>query len=140
MKKSIGTQSYRTRRQAENRTISQGLRNFATPAKFLTVRNLLPIFSFDFLTSFFFVSPHFVPVIVYCFCHFGNLHCFGWYIMPKQHFVKTVFVFLLNFWKACQTSSRLLFIFLSFSFHFITSKTPSEDDNSEDEWLNPLIP
>ena len=33
-------------------------------------------------------------------------------------------------------------VFFSFSlifFSFLTSQTPSEDDNSEDEWLNPSI-
>ena len=28
--------------------------------------------------------------------------------------------------------------FLSFSFHFLTSQTPFEDENSEDEWLEPF--
>ena len=30
--------------------------------------------------------------------------------------------------------------FLSFSFHFLTSQATFEDDNSEDEWLEPLPP
>ena len=35
------------------------------------------------------------------------------------------------------------FHFLSFSFiflHFPTCQTPLEDDNSRDDWLNPLYP
>ena len=36
--------------------------------------------------------------------------------------------------------SLLLSHFLSFSFNFLTSQTPSEDDNSEDERLEPLAP
>ena len=129
MKKSIGTQSYKTRRQAEN------TEQFRKGCKIL---HSCPFFILTFLPPLL-VSPHFIPVIVYCFCHFGNLHCFGWYIMPKQHFVKTVLVLLLNFWESCRTSSRLLSFSLIFS-HFLTSQTPSEDDNSEDEWLNPLLP
>ena len=34
----------------------------------------------------------------------------------------------------------LLSHFLSFSFYFLTSQTPSEDDNSEDERLEPFVP
>ena len=49
---------------------------------------LLPLFAFDFLT-FFLYSSHFIPVIVFSFVYFSNLYCFGWYIIPKQHFVKS---------------------------------------------------
>ena len=59
--------------------------------------------------------------------------------MPKQHFVKTVLVLLLNFWEACRTSSRFLSVSFIF-FSFLTSQTPSKDDFSEDEWLKPLPP
>ena len=44
----------------------------------------------------------------------------------EPSFLEKPFVFL----------SRFSFIFL----HFLTSQTPSEDDNIEDEWLNSLLP
>ena len=53
--------------------------------------------------------------------------------MPKQHFVKTIFSFIIE--SLGSLSNKLLF-----SFHFLTSQTTSEDDNLKDEWLNPLLP
>ena len=62
--------------------------------------------------------------------------------MPKQQFVKTIFnfSFIIEFLgKVCRTSSRFLSFYLIFS-HFLTIQTPSKDDISEDEWINPLLP
>ena len=44
-------------------------------------------------------------------------------------------------WKLLQEASFSLFYSpcLSFSFHFLGSQTPSEDDNSEDKRLKPFF-
>ena len=49
--------------------------------------------------------------------------------MPKQHFV-TIELFIIELGGKLVEQNPLLFPFFS---HFLTSQTPSEDDNSEDE-------
>ena len=64
--------------------------------------------------------------------------------MPKQHFVKGLFQFLvfilLKFWGRPIEQAPVFSPFLSFPFFFLTGQTPYEDDFSEDEWLKPLPP
>ena len=59
------------------------------------------------------------------------------YKIPQTRHCKEVFS-LLKFWREAYSSSR----FFAFSFifsHFLTRQTPSEDDNSKDERLKPII-
>ena len=114
--------------QEENITISRGLRNFAPCEIVMPYFNLLFVF-----------SSQITAVIVYCFCHFGNLHCIKWYIMPKQHFVR-IKLFIIEVGGKLVEQAPFFFSFFLILFSFLTSQTPSEDDNSEDEWLNPLPP
>ena len=94
------------------------------------------LFAFDFFLPLFVFSSQITLVIVYCYCHFGNLHCIGWYILPKQHFVRIELFIIEVGGKLVEQAP----VFLSFFSHFLTSQTPFEDDNLEDKWLNPLIP
>ena len=55
--------------------------------------------------------------------------------MPKEHLVNELFD-LLKFEKLVKEAP----LFLSIFFHFLTSQTLSEDDNSNNERLNPLLP
>ena len=59
--------------------------------------------------------------------------------MPKQHFVKNIFLDYRIFGRLVEQApiSFHLSLFLSL---FLTVQTPSEDDFSEDEWLKPLPP
>ena len=56
--------------------------------------------------------------------------------MSKQHFV-TIELFIIELGGKLVEQAPIFFPFFS---HFLTSQTPFEDDNSEDEWLNPLLP
>ena len=84
----------------------------------------------------FFVSSHFVLVIAFSFSFFGNF-------IYNEHLYKPQSVQTCNhFTSAIQraggsfaaTSSFLHFI--SFSLPFSATKYSSEDDNSEDAWLD----
>ena len=50
--------------------------------------------------------------------------------MPKQHFVGIKLFIIEVGGKLIEQAP----VFFSFFSHFLTSQTPSEDDNSEDEW------
>ena len=53
--------------------------------------------------------------------------------MPKQHFVKTVFSFIIEVLGGL--SNKLPFLSFSFVFFsFLTSQTPFEDDFTEDDF------
>ena len=73
---------------------------------------------------------------------------FGQYISPKLHCnqEETFWIIKKVFFSAKLSDSPAFFIFsyfLSFSLtfsHFLTSQTPFEDDNLEDERLEPFFP
>ena len=60
---------------------------------------------------------------------------FGQYLSPKLHYNQETFGSLIKFLGEKLSVVPALSHFISFSFHFLTSQTPYEDDNLEDEWL-----
>ena len=68
---------------------------------------------------------------------------FGQYISPKHHCKRETFWIINKVFGGKLSAPPSLFHFLSFSLTFspfLTSQTPSEDDNSEDEQLKPFFP
>ena len=101
---------------------------------------------FDFLSYFgcLFDLPPFLIVFGWLFLYF--LMGFGYESPKKRHYrghflftVKTFLLVLIKLGREAFSSSRFLSLSLIFSY-FFTIQTPSEDDNSEDEWLEPLSP
>ena len=103
---------------------------------------LFHAFVFCFFLLQFFVSSHFVLVIAFDFGFFGNFLYTEHLYKPQSSFV--LFNHFCNkfFGRSFQLSRVFHFLlhFPSFSWHFLGRQTPSEDDNSEDEWLKPLSP
>ena len=138
MKRSIGTQSYRTKRQAKNREqfrkgyeILQPLQNFSCEISIL----------FDFCLSLLCFLPKLSLCNSFCFFQFGNLHCLVVYNAQTTP-CKNNFSFSLEnkiFREACRTSSHFFSCSFVF-FSFLTSQSPSKDDFSKDGWLKPLPP
>ena len=99
---------------------------------------------FDFLT--------FVPFLFSLFCPHCNSACFDilvilyWVLFikdPRNDTVRKTFCSLIKFLGGKLSALPALSQFLSFSLTFspfLTSQTPSEDDNLEDEWLEILPP
>ena len=77
------------------------------------------------------------------FVVFGNLYWGLAIKAPRQDTVETTFCSLIKFLGGKLSALPALSHFLSFSLTFSpfpTSETPSKDDNSEDERLEPLSP
>ena len=121
----------------------RNLQNFATLRSFATceILMLLPLFTFpspfDFCSSFDFFpfypcnSQLLLFILVICIV-------LGQYISPSKHCNRgDPFCSLIKFMGGNLSAVLALSHFLSFS---LTSQTPFEDDNSEDEWLEPLSP
>ena len=73
-------------------------------------------------------------MLVFGFVVFGNLY-YGLDIKsPLPDTVKKDLFGSSIKWLIKRSFSEFLSFFLTFS-HFLSSQTPSEDDNSEDEWL-----
>ena len=128
MNKSIGTQSCKTRRQAKNK---EQFHNFTSLAKFP--------FLFDFCLSLLCFLTKLSLCNSFYFCQFGNLHCLVVY-NAQTTLCKDNFSFIIEFLGKLVEQALVCFSFSLIFFSFLTSQTPSEDDNSEDEWLNPLLP
>ena len=84
----------------------------------------------------FFVSSHFVFVIAFSFSFFGNF-------IYTEHLYKPQFVQTCNHFTSAINGGRQFrrcFLFFPFSFilflPFSATKHSSEDDNSEDGWLD----
>ena len=104
-----------------------------------------PLFTcpaFDFLTSFGHFLVFFLfcpPVIAFAFGFFGILYEGLAIKAPRLDTVRSSSLIKFLFgWEAFSTS-RSFPVSLIFS-HFLGSQTPSEDGNSEDEWLETLPP
>ena len=81
------------------------------------------------------------------FMYNGYLRCFfnfaysEHYISSEKFLYRDIFFGSLINWEETFQQFPLFLKFLSSSLifsHFLGSQTPSVDDNSEDEWLNPL--
>ena len=87
----------------------------------------------------FLVSSHFILVIAFGFVFFfGNF-------LYTEHLYKPLSVQTINHFDNREGGRQfprcfLFFHFLSFSFPFLSCQTPSEDENSEDGWLDRLSP
>ena len=115
------------------------MRNFA-PCE--NVPLFIPLLTFDFFCHFLFVSP---------ICPHCNSACFDLLVIlywvlsikdPRRDTVKDsspLIKFLGGKLSALLALSHYLSFSLTFS-PFLTSQTPSEDDNSKDERLEPLSP
>ena len=141
-------------RRAENARKLGHYKRFAWLRKFAVLRNYLPCLLFTFqpcdtvpaarLNFCLFVplliSSHFVLEQLTTFVDFSNLYCFGAVYKPKQTCNRIPFCSLINFLggklSALPTLSPVSLIFS----HFLGSQTPSKEDNSEDEWLEPPPP
>ena len=98
--------------------------------------------AFDFLTSFvifFGFLPNLSPCNSYCFGLFSILYWGLAIKATKQDIVKRLFHLLQTFGGKLSAPPALSH-FLSFSFHFLTTQTTFEDDNSEDEQLETFPP
>ena len=101
---------------------------------------LLPVIIFDFCSLFWF-SSHFIPCnsFFFCFFFFCNFALAGAIYKLLVHCNRGTSLFgsLIN-WAGTFQQFPLFLQFLSSSLifsHFLGSQTPSEDYNSEDEWL-----
>ena len=115
---------------------------------YLALRNCLPAtvpVAFDFLTllSLFGFLPNLSPCISLCFGYFGILYEGLALKARRQDIVRKSFIFFIKVLEGSFQHFPAFLIFSHFSLilcPFLTSQTPSEDDNLKDEWLEPFPP
>ena len=91
-----------------------------------------PAFHASVFLLHFFVSSHLVLVIVNFFCCFCYFHLSWWLYKPFVYTVKGTF-FAVNKIRAPVLP---FFLFSPIFSLFLDNKHSSEDDNSEDNWLD----
>ena len=141
MKNSSRTPSCRleTRRKEkqepeEEKKQKAGLRNCLMHhcSAFTASFTFLRLFTFLTLLISFWLSPRIAPIVIVLFFFIILVICKGGLAIkaPYKHCNRSSFI---------NESAYFPFLSLSPIFsHFLGSQTPSEDDNSEDEWLDTL--
>ena len=135
---SFKTESIRRRRAAGECIAPWKIRKGCKiPCEIFVAYELVPALFFVFdLYAVIFIFARIVPYVIVANSYsFVILLGFGQYLSPKLHCKQETFGSLIKFLGGKLSAVPALSHFISFYFHFLTSQTPFEDDNLEDEWL-----